>query len=128
MKRFKQIMIFVIIGVLFIILTEYLIRVGLRNSYKTISGEIKSVSPQITVTEAKATDVNGYVEGKIKNASEEEIEKIYIKVELYSKRDIKLGEQFLEITDLKNDEEKDFEIKFQYSNVNYYIITCEVND
>ena len=73
MKRFKQIMTFVIIGVLFIILTEYLIRVGLRNSYKTISGEIKSVSPQITVTEAKATDVNGYIEGRIKNASEDDI-------------------------------------------------------
>ena len=128
MKRFKQIMILVILMLLFAVFTDYIIRVGLRNSYKTISGEIKSVVPQITVTEAKATDIDGYVEGKIKNASEEEIEKIYIKLELYSKRDIKLGEQFLEITDLKNDEEKDFEIKFQYSNVNYYIITCEEND
>ena len=124
MKRFKQLMIFAILGVLFIIFSEYLIRVGLRNTYKTISGEIKSASPQITVTEAKVTDVNGYVQGKIKNTSEEGIEKIYIKLELYSKRDIKLGDKFLEITNLNSNEEKDFEIKFKYSNVDYYIITC----
>ncbi len=124
MKRFKQIMFYAIIIVIFIIFSEYMIKVGLRNTYKTISGKIKTSSPEITVTEAKSTDVDGYVQGIIKNNSDEGIEKIYIKVDLYSKRDVNLGTEYLEIKDLNKDEIQEFEIKYKYSNVDYYEITC----
>lgn len=125
MNRFKQIMLLVFCMILFIIFSEVMIRIGLRNTYKTISGEIKSVSPQIIITEAKTTDINGYVNGKIKNNSEKDIEKINLKLELYSKRDIKLGEQNEEVENIKSGEEKEFEIKYRYSNVDHYIILCQ---
>ena len=124
MARFKQIMIFVILIVLFAVFSDYMIRVGLRNTYKTISGEIKSATPQLTVTEVKTTDVNGYLNGKIKNNSEQDVEKTYIKLDLFSKRDVNLGTEYYEINDLKSGEEKDFEIKFKYSNVDHYEIIC----
>lgn len=124
MARFKQIMMFVVLIIVFAIFSDYIIKVGLRNTYKTISGEIKTATPQITVEEVKTTDVNGYLKGKIKNNSEDNIEKTYIKLDLFSKRDVNLGTEYYEINDLKSGEEKDFEIKYKYSNVNHYEITC----
>ena len=99
-----------------------MMKVGLRNSYKTISGQIKSVSPQITVTEAKTTDVNGYVKANIKNNSDQDIEKIYVKLDLYSKRDVNLGTEYQEINNLKAGEEESIEIKYRYSKVDHYEI------
>lgn len=122
MKRFKQIMIFSIIIIVFAIFSDYMMKVGLRNSYKTISGQIKSVSPQITVTEAKTTDVNGYVKANIKNNSDQDIEKIYVKLDLYSKRDVNLGTEYQEINNLKAGEEESIEIKYRYSKVDHYEI------
>lgn len=127
MERFKQIMLFVLLMILFAIFTDYMVKVGLRNTYKTMTGEIKTVSPEITIIEAKTTDVNGYVNGKIKNNSGEDIKEIDIKLELYSKRNVNLGTENLKITDLKNNEEKEFSINFRYSNVNKYKIEADIN-
>ena len=123
MARFKQIMKFSILIVIFIIFSNFMIKVGLKNSYKTISGEIKSVSPQITVTQAKTTDVNGYVNATVKNNSEEEIKLKYIKLDLYSRNDVNLGTEYLELTNLKPSEEKEIKIEYRYSNVKYYVIS-----
>ena len=124
MKRFKQIMFFALLIVVFAIFTDFISKIGLKNTYKTISGQIKSVSPEIVVSEAKATDVYGYVIGKIKNNSEEDIDRIFIKLELYSKRDNILGDKYPEILNLKAGETRDFEIFFKYNNVDHYEITC----
>lgn len=125
MKRVKQIATFTILAIIFAIFTDYMAKVGLRNSYKTISGEIKSVSPQITVTDAKTTDVQGYLKADVKNNSEEKIEKIYIKLDLFSKRDVNLGTEYLEINDLEAGKERSIEIKYKYSNVDHYEITTK---
>lgn len=124
MARFKQIMYLVLIIIVFIIFSEFMIRVGLKNTYKTISGEIKTASPEIVISEAKTTDVNGYVKGIIKNISEEDIAKTVIKLDLYTKRENILGDRCLEILNLKVGESREFEINFRYNNVDYYEITC----
>lgn len=124
MARFKQIMYLVLIIIVFIIFSEFMIRVGLKNTYKTISGEIKTASPEIVISEAKTTDVNGYVKGTIKNISEEDIAKTVIKLDLYTKRENILGDRCLEILNLKVGESREFEIYFRYNNVNNYKITC----
>lgn len=124
MARFKQIMYLVLIIIVFIIFSEFMIRVGLKNTYKTISGEIKTASPEIVISEAKTTDVNGYVKGTIKNISEEDIAKTVIKLDLYTKRENILGDKSLEILNLKVGESREFEIYFRYNNVNNYKITC----
>lgn len=124
MKRFKQIMFFAVLIVVFAIFTSFISKVGLKNTYKTISGQIKTASPEIVVSEAKATDDSGYVKGTIKNNTETDIEKTFIKVDIYSKRNNILGDEYLEVPGLKAGESKEFEIKFRHNNVDHYEITC----
>ena len=72
--------------------------------------------------EVKTTDVDGYAKGKIKNNSDKDIERMYIKLDLYSKRNVNLGTEYLEVNNLKIGKEQEFEIKYRYSNVNHYEI------
>ncbi len=123
MATFKKVMFYGILIVVFAIFTDCMIKVGLRNTYKTISGEIKQTTPEIIMSEVKTTDVNGYAKGKIKNNSEKDIERTYIKLDLYSKRNVNLGTEYLEINNLKIGKEQEFDIKYRYSNVNHYEIT-----
>ena len=123
MARVKQVLFFGIVIVVFAIFTDFMINIGLKNTYKDISGEVKITSPKIVMTEVKTTDVNGYAKGTIKNNLNEDIDRIYIKIDLYSKRDVKLGTQYLEVTDLDAGESQEFEINYRYSNVDHYEIT-----
>lgn len=124
MARVKQIAFYGVLIFVFAIFSNYMIKVGLKNTFKTITGEIKASSPEIIMTEVKTTDVNGYAKGKIKNNSDKYIDRIYIKLDLYSKRNVNLGTEYLEINNLDTGKEQDFEIKYRYSNVNHYEITC----
>ena len=127
MARVKQVLFYGIVIVVFAIFTDYMVKIGLRNTYKNISGEVKITSPEVVMTEVKTTDINGYAKGTIKNNLEEDIDRIYIKIDLYSKRDVNMGTQYLEINNLNSGEIRDFEIKYRYSNVNHYEITCVYN-
>lgn len=123
MATVKKIARYGVIIVVFAIFTDCMMKVGLRNTYKTISGEIKQTTPEIIMSEVKTTDVNGYAKGKIKNNSEKDIERTYIKLDLYSKRDVNLGTEYLEVKNLKVGKEQEFEIKYRYSNVAHYKVT-----
>lgn len=124
MATFKKIMFYAIVIVVFAIFTDFIIKIGLKNTYRTISGEIQVVSPEINMTEVKTTDVNGYAKGIIKNNMDEHIDKIYIKIDLYSKRNVNLGTEYLEIRNLNKEEARNFQIDYRYSKVNNYKITC----
>ena len=76
------------------------------------------------MTDVKTTDVNGYAKGIIKNNTEQDIEKIYIKLDLFSKVDTNMGTEYYEVTNLKAGESKEFEIKYKYANVKKYEINC----
>lgn len=124
MARVKQIAFYGILIVVFAIFSNFMIKVGLNNTYHTISGTVKTVNPEITMSEVRTTDVNGYAKGVINNNLGEDIDKIYIKLDLYSKRDVNLGTEYFEITNLKDNEKHEFEIEYRYSQVGYYEITC----
>ena len=124
MRRFKQIMFFVILIFAFAYFSNYMIGVGLRNTYKTIKGEVKTSSPSIIVSEIKTTDVNGYARGTIKNNTDEDMNSIYIKLDLYSRKDVHMGTEYFEVKDLKVGDSQDFKIEYRFSNVNHYEITC----
>lgn len=124
MARVKQVAFYGLLIVIFAIFSDFMIKVGLKNTYKEIPGIIDTSSPEIVINEVKTTDVDGYAKGTIKNNTEESIDKIYIKLDLYSKRDINLGTKYLEIKSLNKEQNLDFEIQFRYSNVDHYKITC----
>lgn len=85
--------------------------------------EVHTIAPVIRVEEAKATNVNGYVKGIIKNNTSAEINGKYIKFDFFNKKDEIKGTEYIEIQSLNVSEAKTYEIKFKYDNVEKFIVT-----
>jgi hypothetical protein len=122
MDRFKQILRYGVIIVVFAIFTNYMARIALKNMYKEISGQIQENEiGSIEVIDSKSTSVNGYVKGIVTGKTDKNL---YIKLDLYSKNHNILGTEYYEIKNIKNNEKEDFKIEFQYSKVDSFEITC----
>lgn len=100
------------------ILSDFLINVGLNSTYKDMIREDKN--SQIVVYQADATYVNGRIRGLIKNT--DEIEGKYLKIELYSKRDVLVGRGYIPIQDLPKEESQPFELLFKAKDTTSYKI------
>lgn len=105
----------ILVGVF--ILSDFLIYVGLNSTYKDIAREDNN--SQIVVYQADATYVNGRIRGIVKNTSD--IKDKYLKIELYSKRDVLLGKSYIEIKDTDS-ETQPFELLFRAKDVASYKI------
>ena len=79
--------------------------------------EIGSTIPTITVEEAKATNVNGYVKGNLKNESEEDVKGKYLTFLLYDDNMELIGTEYIEIGTIKAGETKSYELKFKRDKV-----------
>ena len=114
MKTFAKYAIFII---LFWILSDILIYVGINSTYKTIKqrGEIPN---GIEIVQMQATKVNGRVKVKINNP---ELAGKFIKLDLYSSTGLKLATQYIEIGSMN--ENKEIETYFRISEVKSYEIT-----
>ena len=86
--------------------------------YKII-GEVSTV----TVNEAKATNVNGYVKGNVANQTGTELNGKYIKFTFFTEDNSEIGTEYVEIGTLKPQETKTYEAKFRYPNVEKFIVT-----
>lgn len=118
MKRMKTLLMYASWVVLFFIFSEFLINVSLESSYKTI-GRRDNIE-QVTVYQAEATRVNGRLKGTITNSSEHIITEKYLKIDFYSPRDILLGSKYIDVSEMKENETKDFEMYFKLEDVNYF--------
>ncbi len=97
--------------------------VCVRSFYRPIKTYTNNAKyPQVIVDEAKQTNENGYIKGIVKNDSENEIANQYIEFTFYSKHNVELGKEYIEIGTLKAQESKTYEVKFRYSNVDRFII------
>lgn len=85
--------------------------------------EIQAKEPTVTVEEAKKTSANGYVKGTVTNTSESELKGKFIKFTFYTKNNVDVGKEYIEIGTLKPQETKTYEAKFKYSNVERFIVT-----
>ena len=121
MDRLKTFLKYVLWLVGFIILSEFLINVGLNSTYRTI-GRKDNLS-QVTIYQAEATSVNGRMKGVIRNNSENDLNGKYVKIDFYSPREVFLGSKYIEINNLEKDGVKTFEVYFKLQNVNYYSIS-----
>ena len=121
MDRLKTFFIYFIIFVAFFFFSNVLIFVGLNTNYKNISnrGEIPS---EVQISQAEATLVNGRIRGTITNNGEEDLNGKYMRVNLYSKRDVLLGTKYLDINNLEQGATDNFELYFKANNVEYYDI------
>lgn len=123
MSTLQKIVVWISILVGVFILSDFLINVGLNSAYKNI--QRTDGNAQIVVYQADATYVNGRIRGLIKERKTEQGK--YLKVELYSKRDVLVGKSYIKIDDLQNGETQPFELFFKARDVASYKIQ-EVNE
>lgn len=118
MDRMKTFFKYAMWVILFMILSEFLINVGLNSTYKKI--ERKDNLEPIEIYQAEATLVNGRIRGIIKNTQTQNISGKYLEINLYSKRDVLLGKQYIEIGEVNDNGIQAFEAMFKLENVSYY--------
>lgn len=101
--------------------------IAVKSMYQDIKVyEIRSSNPVITVNEAKATNVNGYIKGEIRNESEETINNKYLCFVLCDENNEVVGREYLEIGSLASGESKTYELQFRRDNIDtFYIIVTD---
>ena len=114
----KKIIIWISILIGVFVLSDFLISVGINSAYKDIKREDNN--SEIIVYQADATYVNGRMRGLIKDT--EKITGKYLKIELYTKRDVLVGKSYIEIEKTGKEETQPFELFFKAEDVAYYKI------
>ena len=119
MDRLKTFLIYALIVVGFIILSEFLINVGLNSQYKQIARA--DDTKEVQIYQAEATLVNGRIRGIIQN-TDRDISNKYAKFSFYSERNVLLGKKFIEINNLENGEVQPIELFFKLEGVKSYSV------
>ena len=122
MKKLKKFLLYVIIGVALWIWSDILIYLNLNSVYDGISRRDYDV-PQVSVSDARATLVNGYVIGTVKNTEEDNLNGKYLKVDLYSSMGNIIGTKYIEIAGLRDNQSMDFEVHFKLQDIESYDIS-----
>ena len=104
--------------VLFYIFSNIMIYLNIETTYQNIGR--KDNLPQITVYQAQATKINGRIKGRIYNSSEYRIKNKYLRIDLYSERDVFLGSKYIDVSTMRDDETRNFEEYFKVQDVDYY--------
>lgn len=120
MDRMKTFLIYALIVVGFILLSNFLIDVSLNSQYKDI--ERKDQTSQVQIYQAEATLVNGRIRGVVTNSGDVDLNNKYIKIDFYSKRDVFLGRKYIQINQLQKDETQPLEVFFKLQDVKSYSI------
>ena len=104
--------------ILFWILSDFLINVGLKTTYNEMQ-KIGQIPSGIQVKEIKSTAVNGKINLIVNSTS---LSGKFIKVDLYSSKDNLLGTQYLDIGEIRENQTKEIDTYFKISDVKKYEI------
>ena len=121
MSRLKTLFKYVLWIVMFAILSEFLINVGLNSTYKQL--ERKDNIEQVQIYQSEATIVNGRIRGLITNSSSNNLSGKYLEFDFYSKNDVLLGKKYIQVNDLQDKQTQGIELLFKLKNVGYYNIS-----
>lgn len=118
MNRMKTLIKYALWLVLFYIFSNLMIYLNIETTYQNI-GRKDNLS-QVTVYQAQATKINGRIKGKIYNSAENKITNDYLRIDLYSERDNYLGSKYIDVSNMRDNETREFEIYFKVQDVDYY--------
>lgn len=118
MDRMKTFAKYVIWLVLFYIFSNLMIYLNIESTYQNIGR--KDNLPQVTVYQAQATKVNGRIKGSIYNSEAHKITNKYLRIDLYSERDVFLGSKYIDVSTMRDSETRNFEEYFKVQDVDYY--------
>lgn len=119
MDTVKTFVKYIIWIILFWILSDFLINVGLKTTYKEMQ-KIGQIPSGIQVKEIKSTAVNGKINLIVNSTS---LSGKFIKVDLYSSKDNLLGTQYLDIGEIKENQTKEIDTYFKILDVKKYEIS-----
>lgn len=91
---------------------------NIESTYQNIGR--KDNLPQVTVYQAQATKVNGRIKGSIYNSEANKITNKYLRIDLYSERDVFLGSKYIDVSTMRDSETRNFEEYFKVQDVDYY--------
>jgi hypothetical protein len=97
---------------------------GTANGNVTLTGQINN-DLEVTVQEAKATNMNGYLVINVKNTTGNYIEKCCAKIKLFTDRGILASTQYVDISDFDVNQTKKFKINFKGSEIGSYEVTLQ---
>lgn len=123
MARMKKFFLYAFLIAAFWIFSDILIYLSINSSYANVEARVFAISPEISVGESKATYVSGFIKGNIKNNTDTIMNNKYLKIELYSKRDVKLGTKYVKIENLEAGKNQNFEMWYKFTDVEYANIT-----
>ena len=118
MDRMKTLAKYVIWLVLFYIFSNLMIYLNIESTYQNIGR--KDNLQQVTVYQAQATKVNGRIKGSIYNSEAHKITNKYLRIDLYSERDVFLGSKYIDVSTMRDSETRNFEEYFKVQDVDYY--------
>lgn len=118
MERLKTFLKYAIWIILFFIFSNIMIKLNIETTYQNIGR--KDNIEQVSIYQAQATKINGRIKGTINNKTENKIINDYLRIDLYSERNVFLGSKYIDVSSMRDDETKDFEIYFKVQNVDYY--------
>ena len=116
MDKMKKYLLYIVLLIGFALFSNLLIAVGLNSNYKEIENRGEKLE-QVNIFQAEATKVNGRIRGVIDNPKHN-IDEYYLKIDLYSSRDVYMGCKYIEIDNAQ--EQIPFELFFKLNNVSYY--------
>lgn len=125
MDKMKRFLMYLLILVAFYAFSNWMINAFLKVSYSDMHGyeiNVKSEQLFVDVSEAKSSKRNGYINGIVKNNSEETVENKYLKVILLSKQKKVMGEKYVKIDKIEPNELRKFEVKFDNDSVKTFRI------
>ena len=127
MAKMKKIFLYVFLIAAFWIFSDILIYLSINTTYVNKESRVYTNTPEIIVGENRATYVNGFIRGSIKNNTDGIINDKYLKIDLYSARDVKLGTKYVKIENLEIDKYQNFEMWYKFTDVDYATITVTDN-
>lgn len=127
MSRLKTFLIYVLAIAALWIFSDIIIYISINGAYKNIETNIYTNSPEIIVGQSKATYVNGYIKGGIKNNTNDIINNKYLKIDLYSSSNVLLGTKYIKLEEIKQNEYREFEMWYKFTNVQKATVTIVDN-
>ena len=120
MPTHKKFFMYLIWVILFFVFSRVMIFFALSTTYSYKDVTCKSSLIKEAAVETNA--VTGTAKIDIYNNTNKDIKEKYIKIECYSKHDVVMGTKYIKIDNIQTNEEKEFEVIFNYNNVDKAII------
>ena len=115
MTTMKKFFMYAVWVILFFIFSQVMIYVAINTTYKTKQVDVKTQS--IINASVNASSINGTAKCIVKNNTENDIENKYIKIDCYPKNNVLMGTKYIKIDKILTNEEKEFEVRFNYNKV-----------